>query len=460
MSHRRKCVYRVTLPIFLLFALAIVSPAQTFTTLVNFAGTNGAGPVASLVQGTNGDLYGTTNYGGAPNFGTVFAMTLQGQLKSMVTFGESNGANPGASLMVYPNGTLYGTTTHGGANKYGTVFRMTPSGTLTTLYSFGTGGGGEPIAGLVEAFNGMLYGTASAFGPNRDGSIFEITPSGTLTTVHDFAGADGAYPAAAPVQAPDGLLYGSASAGGAYGSSGVIYTLSLSGEFTTLYNFDYALGGGSGPQGALVVGTDGNLYGTTKYGGANDYGTVFQITPTGALTTLHTFDYTDGSLPPDALVQGTDGNFYGTTWQGGTNGYGTIFQITPTGTLTTLYDFDQAVGGSPECGLMQATDGNFYGTASGGGLYNYGTVFRLSMGLGPFVKMLPSFSKAGASVTVLGTDLTGATAVTFNGMPAAITGSEPTALTVTVPAGATSGTVQVTTPNGTLSSFPPFLVRP
>jgi uncharacterized repeat protein (TIGR03803 family) len=279
MSHRRECVYRVTLPIFLLFALAIVSQAQTFTTLVNFAGTNGASPYAALVQGINGDLYGTTFQGGAPNLGTIFAMTLQGQLKSLVSFDWSNGAYPNASLMVYPNGTLYGTGIGGGANNIGTLFRITPSGTLTKLLSFGTDGGADPLAGLVEAFNGMIYGAASAFGPNRDGAIFEITPSGTLTTVYDFGGVDGADPTATPVQAPNGLLYGTTFNGGAYNNNGVIYTLSLTGEFTTLYNFDYALGGGSGPQGALVVGTDGNLYGTTKYGGANDYGTVFQSLP-------------------------------------------------------------------------------------------------------------------------------------------------------------------------------------
>jgi uncharacterized repeat protein (TIGR03803 family) len=460
MSHRRKCVSRVTLPIFLLFALASVSPSQTFTTLVNFAGTNGASPYAGLVQGINGDLYGTTLRGGAANLGTVFAMTLQGELKSLVSFDESNGANPYAPLMVYPNGTLYGTARSGGANNIGTLFRITPSGTLTKLFSFGTDGGADPLAGLVEAFNGLLYGATSVFGPNFDGSIFEITLGGTLTTVHDFGGVDGAYPAAAPVQAPNGLLYGTTVNGGAYSNNGVIYTLSLSGEFTTLYNFDYAVGGGSNPHGALVVGTDGNLYGTTEDGGAYNYGTVFQITPTGVLTTLHSFDYPDGSVPLDALVQGTDGNFYGTTSSGGTNNYGTIFQITPTGTLTTLYNFDQAGGGIPECALVQATDGNFYGTAEVGGLFDYGTVFRLSTGLSPFVKMLPSFGKVGASVTILGTDLTGATSVTFNGIPAAITGSQPTALTVTVPAGATSGTVQVTTPSGTLSSFPAFLVRP
>jgi uncharacterized repeat protein (TIGR03803 family) len=159
-------------------------------------------------------------------------------------------------------------------------------------------------------------------------------------------------------------------------------------------------------------------------------------------------------------VQGSDGNFYGTTETGGPGGWGTIFKITAAGTLTALHDFQGTDGFSPVGGLVQHTDGNFYGAASSGGAYNYGTAYKLSLGLTPFVRTVPALAKAGASVAILGTDLTSPISVTFNGTPAAITAVSPSAVIATVPAGATTGMVQVTTPSGTLSSNTAFQVLP
>ena len=207
----------------------------------------------------------------------------------------------------------------------------------------------------------------------------------------------------------------------------------------------------------LVEASDGNFYGTASLGGANGYGTVFTITPAGTLTTLHSFDATDGATP-NALVLGTDGNFYGTTISGGANIDGTIFEITPQGTLITLHNFDGSDGADSFAGLVQATDGNFYGTTRLGGSKSDGTVFRLTVGLGPFVKTVPAAGKVGASVKILGTNLTGATSVSFNGVAAAFTLRAPSAITTTVPAGATTGTVQVITPSGTLLSNVVFRV--
>jgi uncharacterized repeat protein (TIGR03803 family) len=251
------------------------------------------------------------------------------------------------------------------------------------------------------------------------------------------------------------MLYGTAQTGGAYGY-GVIYTIGSGGAFTILHSFDYTDGGE--PGAALVQGTDGDFYGTTIGGGAQGDGTVFRITPAGTLTTLHSFHVTDGATPNGGLIQGTDGNFYGTTEADGANSSGTIFQITPAGTLTTLHSFSSSEGQNPWAGLVQHTDGNFFGTTWGGGSSNMGTVFRLSMGLGPFVRTIAPFGKVGEAVTILGTDLTGATSVTFNGTPASFTVVSPSAITTAVPAGATSGTIQVVTPAGTLSSNVPFQV--
>jgi uncharacterized repeat protein (TIGR03803 family) len=172
----------------------------------------------------------------------------------------------------------------------------------------------------------------------------------------------------------------------------------------------------------------------------------------------------DGESPFAGLVEGTDGDFYGTTQEGGAAGYGTIFKITPSGTLTSLYSFCVQPGcpdgASPSAALVQGTDGNFYGTTAHGGSRTAGTVFSLSMGLGPFVKTQTTSGGVGAVVKILGTGLTGATRVTFNGVVAAFEVVSSSLIATTVPAGAASGTVQVVTPAGTVSSNVPFRVLP
>jgi len=187
-------------------------------------------------------------------------------------------------------------------------------------------------------------------------------------------------------------------------------------------------------------------------------GTIFKITPSGKLTSLHSFDGTDGANLQAALVQGTDGNFYGTTYGGGEFGDGTIFQITPSGTLTSLYSFSSDNGYNSRSALVQDTNGEFYGTTWYGGIDGDGTYLILSVGLGPFVGTLPTSGNVGTAVKILGTNLTGATTVTFNGTVAAFTVVSSSEITTTVPAAATSGTVKVTTPSGTLSSDVPFRV--
>jgi uncharacterized repeat protein (TIGR03803 family) len=274
-------------------------------------------------------------------------------------------------------------------------------------------------------------------------------------------------------------FYGTTWQGGS-ASSGTVFKITPSGTLTTLFSFcaQSPCTDGQGPNG-LVQATNGDFYGTTYYGGANLAptnppvlaATVFQITSGGVLTTLHSFcsqpDCTDGLFPAAGLIQATDGNLYGTTSDGGSNNYGTVFEITPSDTLTTLYSFrsqrDCPDGFGPAAPLVQDTNGNLYGTASGGGAglsTCCGTVFRLSVDLGPFVETRSAFGKVEEVVEILGTDLTGATSVSFNGTAAAFTVIAPSLITATVPTGASTGTVQVVTPSGTLSSNVPFRVLP
>jgi uncharacterized repeat protein (TIGR03803 family) len=387
----------ICIVVFFCAAAAIAAPAQgvNFTTLVDFNCTDGCGPWAALVQGSDGNLYGTT----AGEIGTVFKMTPSGTLTTLHSFDGSDGADPEGALVQASDGNFYGTTYSGaGGNCWGgigcgTVFKITPTGVLTTLHTFtGYSDGGNSSSTLVQGSDGNFYGTVYGVTTtdNTDGIIFKITPSGVLTTLHIFAGWDGEYPCDQLVQGSDGNLYGTTTQGGSNGG-GTFFRITLSGTLTTLYDFcsraHCADGYGAGE--ALVLASDGNFYGTNG-GGILGHGTVFKITPAGVLTTLYNFgadfDIGGGLNPYGGLVQATDGNFYGTTANGGGSdncigGCGTVFKVTATGSLTILHNFDGTDGGSSFAGLVQATNGYFYGTTSGVGTYNNsaGTVFRVGI---------------------------------------------------------------------------------
>jgi uncharacterized repeat protein (TIGR03803 family) len=453
---------------------AIPLSGQTFTTLYSFSGTDGANPAAALVQGTDGNLYGTTNAGGAADKGTVFKMGTGGALTALYSFcfqaNCADGLTPNAPLVEAANGEFYGTTLYGGSRNEGTVFEITPGGALTTLYSFCPqggalcGGGAQPSGGLIQGINGDLYGTTYIGGTDGGyGTVFKIA-GGVQTILYSFDQADGQNPAAALVQTSlNGDLYGTTASGGLAGY-GTVFKITPSRVLTTLYSFciQAACADGAIPSGPLVQDDDGNFYGTTsECDEAPGYGTIFQITPAGALTTLHSFNSGDGACPTGVILA-TDGNLYGTTVGGGANNSGTVFRITPAGAITALYNFcsknDCADGSEPYGGLLQATDGNLCGTTQMGG--TFGTVFKLSLGLAPFVKTLPGSAVAGTTISILGTNLTGATGVTFNGTAAPFEVLAPSVIRATVPAGTTSGKIRVTTPTGTLSSNVPFQVLP
>jgi uncharacterized repeat protein (TIGR03803 family) len=408
--------------------------------LHSFDGTDGKGPTAGVIQGVDGNLYGTTEGGGA-NYpfangaGTAFQLTPSGTLTTLYSFcslgdpgaGEClDGYWPFAGLIQGSDGNFYGTTGDGGANATstngsGTVFKLAvsgtpPSGTLTTLYSFcsqtNCTDGEVPNTGVIQDSDGNFYGNTAGGGANgtNAGTLFKLTPSttpndSTLTILYSFCSVvdprtgyclDGEVPVSGLIQGSDGNFYGATNVGGEK-NDGTVFKFTPSGKLSTLHSFCTKHGprkiclDGQDPVG-VVQGSDGNLYGITSLGGAKNDGTAFKLTPSGKLTTLYTFcrkaGCAEGKFPGSNLIQGSDGNFYGTTEAGGATNYGTVFKITSSGKLTTVYSFcsvgDPAAnvcldGALPWAGLIQGSNGNLYGTTVFGGANGEGTVFEVDM---------------------------------------------------------------------------------
>jgi uncharacterized repeat protein (TIGR03803 family) len=492
------------------FSTAIISQAKTtFKTLVSFDGTNGLAPGGTLVQGTDGNLYGTTSGGGKNGGGTVFKMTTAGKVTTLYSFCSkakcADGNSPEAGLLLATNGNFYGTTKFGGvgpcvigtATGCGTIFEITPEGKLTTLYTFCKEGGecsdgAEPEAPLIEGTNGDFYGTTFYGGnSNGAGTLFEITPAGELTTLYTFCSKagqncpDGSNPNGA-ILGTDGNLYVTTQGGGGVSSSSAknlkdcggiadFFAAPYYGIRRLLYDFCKAYGPAESvgvfyqffPEKALSEPQSQTLtfYGAASGGGINAAGAIYSLTSGKNLTVVYDFcskaKCADGAYPVAGVIEGTDGNFYGTTAGGNgnskcpsLNGCGTVFELTPGGKLTTLHSFAGSDGENPRSTLVQATNGIFYGTTFFGRASGDGSIFSLSTGLGPFVRTVPTMGAVGSTVMILGTDLTGASAVSFNGKAAAYKVVSATEITATVPSDATTGTIEVTTPGGKLESWP------
>jgi uncharacterized repeat protein (TIGR03803 family) len=301
------------------------------------------------------------------------------------SFAGTDGREPLAGLLLGGDTNFYGTTSRGGTgvtNPAGTVFRMTPAGDVTTLYTFDFQlTGDSPYAGVIDGGDGKLYGTTRGTGAYL-GNVFRVG-SGFLD-LHAFSGFffgnDGSHSEAGLVLGDDGKLYGTTSDGGAQ-NIGTVFRIGTDGSgYAIVHSFTGFLGTATGatPRGGLVKGGDGNFYGTTNGGGSSgSFGTVFQITPMGSVTTIHAFAGTDGSFPSGTLIRASDGKLYGTTSNGGAHGNGTVYRLATDGTgFTTLHSFDLAAGeGSGTSGVIEAGDGNFYGTTASGGASFLGTVF-------------------------------------------------------------------------------------
>jgi uncharacterized repeat protein (TIGR03803 family) len=385
-------IIRSALTLALLSALLLIAarPAQSETVLHSFGSQagDGYGPLAlgGLTFDTDGNLYGTTRYGGAYGNGTVFELTAAGTETVLYSFGSQagDGNTPYAGLTFDKKGTLYGTTLYGGAYGAGTVFELTAAGKEEVLYAFGSqsGDGSIPFAGLTFDKKGNLYGTTCNGGAYGNGTVFELTPKGTEKVLYSFGSqaGDGTNPYAGLIFDKEGNLYGSAGFGGAYGA-GTVFELTAAGTEKVLYTFGSQAGDGSLPQARLVFDKKGNLYGTTQTGGANGVGTVFQLTAAGTEEVLHSFGgLGDGAYLWAAVTFGKKGNLYGATLYGGAYGEGTVFELTPKGKETVLYSFGSQAGDGNYSYATPIFDkkGNLYGTTLWGGAYAAGTVFELT----------------------------------------------------------------------------------
>jgi len=375
--------------------------------LIDFTGANGTSPRGSLMADANGNLFGTTYAGGVNDDGTVFeiAKTSVGYANTattLVSFDDANGANPWDGLILDNNGNLFGTTESGGAYSGGTAFEIidTPSGYAsvpTTLVSFnGTGVG--PRAGLLTDANGDLFGTTTHGAWYQmyyiGGAVFEIAKTGTgyastPTALVGFYGSDGSNPCGGLIADASGNLFGTTS----YPNGGTVFELAKTTAGyaltpTTLATF--GLPNGKWPMGSLVADACGNLFGTTSGGGAYNDGTVFEIARTASgyastVTTLVSFNGANGSSPQGSLIVDANGNLFGTTAAGGTYNDGTVFEIARTGSVyasipTVLVSFDGTDGNFPNASLIADAAGNLYGTTSTGGTTDHGTVFEITNG--------------------------------------------------------------------------------
>ena len=447
---------------------AIPAQAQTYKILDNFL-TGGPGPEwpgGFLSQGRDGGLYGWSYLGGANDTGSIWKTTPSGKVKVVLSFATGTGNDCQNGMTLGTDGNFYGTADTNCAGD-GYVFKMTPKGTITVLYTFtGTPDGSGP-GPLIQYTDGNFYGITINGGANNYGTVFKITPAGKLTILYSFPQTN-PYPTYGLTVGTDGNFYGTTgSPSFAGGHTGGVFKITPAGVLSVLYNFTN-IPDGSSPQSGVILGQDGNFYGTTTFGGISDgyfgFGTIFKMTPSGKETILYRFSSTDyAAHPTTPLIQATDGNFYGTNAGcaeftcGGVND---LFKITPSGTLTVLEQFTGSNGLYPYWPLTQDTNGALYGLAQQGGPANGGVLFTEKIGAKPFINLMSTSGKVGSKVGILGQGFSKSSVVTFGGVQATTFTLEGTTyISATVPAGAIDGKVTVTTGSTELISPQTFIVH-
>ena len=451
--------------IVLFVAAAIHASGQTPSLLYSFDPVNngifGPFPPSLMTQGPDGNLYGTTDSGGANSRGGIFVVTPSGSETQIHDFTSPDGAHCNLGLTLGNDGSFYGACFDGGTNNEGELYKVTAGGVLTPLYSFTdlAGDGAEPNAPPIQAADGNFYGTTVAGGAHGDGTIYKMTPSGSVTIIHSFLyPPEGGSPGSALVQGSDGNFYGTTEEGGG------VFQVTTAGKLTVIHAL--SVSEGELPLGALIQGSDGNFYGTSSLGGSAGDGTIFKVSSAEKFTVLHNFDPTvDGQGDPWAgLLQTSGGNYYGVSFRSGKpaqNQYGGIYTLTSKGVYSSLYLFDGTVGANPASAIIQHTNGLLYGNAQNEGGFNVGTIYSLDIGAMPFCKPIVPSGKIGTVVGILGQNFSSSSVVKFGGVTAtAVSVIGPDFLTATVPTGALTGTITVTTGEVKLTSPQTFKVLP
>lgn len=402
-----------------------------------------------LAEGRDNNLYGVTAVGGTHSKGTIFKVGPSGGFTVLYNFDGPHGSTPLGGLTLGPDGNLYGMAEREGAHGYGNIFRITSAGAFTVLYDFKGGpDGGLPVSPLIVGADGNFYGTS------YPGAAFRMTPAGLLTVLSKIP-----TTSYGPLlQAKDGTFYGVTEFGGKY-SAGTVYHIA-GGASTIVHSFD----GPSGcyPTGGLVEGPDGNFYGTTTAGGSTNAGVIYRISPSGGYHVLVDWDNVhtaDGYQSFAGLIAGADGNLYGTTIWGGQYGYGVLFSMTTDGDYSVLYNFSVASGDGAYATPIQHTNGKIYGITNRGGAAHYGVVYSFSDNLDPFIQLTARSGQVGNQVGILGRGFAQASSVEFNGAPASFHVISNTFMTATIPSGET-GFVRVNMASGDLTSSRVFRVTP
>ena len=442
--------------------LCVVSPlvrAQTYTDMHDFNNSDGccANYPSLLAQGEDGNIYGATTSGGS-GAGNIFKITATGTFTNLFNFDGTHGRGPQGGLSLGFDGDFYGTTYQGGTGGAGTVFKITPSGAQTVLYNFmNTTDGAYPKAPPVQAPDGNLYGTT---GNGTVAPLYKITPSGTFSVVVNLP----AQSYSPLVVGTDGNLYGMTLYGGTFNRGTAFQFAPKTKKLKIIHNFEANTG--YVPEGPLTQAADGFLYGTCSSGGSAAGGVVFKMSTGGSYTVLYNFDSSspaNGATPTAGLVQGSDGFLYGVASVGGANGLGTLFKVSTKGMgFAVLHDFATATGDSPLSTPLLHTNGKIYGLAFHGGSHNsYGTIYSMDAGLNPFASQFVVYSgKVGNSVDILGQGFSNATGVKFGTGSGTFVASTDAFMTATVATGATTGFITVLEPGGNLSTPQKFKIIP
>jgi uncharacterized repeat protein (TIGR03803 family) len=368
--------------------------AGHYSELYSFTGeSGGTEPMGSLIQDAAGNLYGTTTFGGAKGYyaGAIFRLDVNGNYTALYNFtGEADGGYPNAGLTQDAAGNLYGTTEGGGlfaaCPNYdeigcGVIFKLDTAGNYTVLYRFENSQGTNSYSNLSLDGAGNLYGTTEYNGFGGCGSVFKLDPAGNFTTLHTFeitgpGPSDGCHPYSGVTRDQEGNLYGTTKYGGK--SYGVVYKIDTAGNETVLYRFPAGAAGGA-PQAGVIRDPAGNLFGTTTLFGSAGDGVVFKLDTSGHETIVHTFSGPDGSQPWAGLILDPAGNLYGATLFGGSSNGGTLFKVDPAGQETVLRSFPNGLFGAyPSSGLIGDASREVYGTTYSGGPTGAGAVYELS----------------------------------------------------------------------------------